>query len=84
MPHGERVQHILGFDSTSNVRAGKLFDIPVSGTPLMHSFKHMVMSIKHLRFMQNDIKLCVLVDTFHTLKSGAIKVAKELEIPLIL
>ena len=47
----------------------------------MHSFKHMVMSIKHLRFMQNDIKLCVLVDTFHTLKSGvptAIKVAKEL------
>ena len=54
---GARAAYIGGFDSTSNVRAGKLFGIPVSGTHAHALFKHMVMSIKHLRFMQNDIKI---------------------------
>ena len=37
--------------TTSNVRSGKLFGIPVSGTHAR--FKHMVMNIKLLKFMQN-------------------------------
>lgn len=79
---GTRTAYIGGFSSTSNVRAGKRFGLPVLGTHA-HSF---------VQAYQNDYTAfhkyakchqdCVfLVDTYDTLKSGipmAIKVAKEL------
>lgn len=79
---GARAAFIGGFNSTSNVRAGKLFDIPVSGThahAMVQAYGDEYIAFKKYAERHRD---CVfLVDTFHTLKSGvptAIKVAKEL------
>lgn len=79
---GTRASYLAGFEATSNVRAGKLFGIPVSGTHA-HS---MVQAYKdeYTAFMKyaESHKDCVfLVDTYDTLRLGvpnAIKVAKEL------
>jgi nicotinate phosphoribosyltransferase len=79
---GTRAAYLAGFDATSNVRAGKLFSIPVSGTHA-HS---MVQAYKdeYIAFHKyaSTHKNCVfLVDTYDTLRLGvptAIKVAKEL------
>lgn len=79
---GARAAYIGGFDSTSNVRAGKLFGIPVSGTHAHALVQTYGDEYKAFKIYAERHKNCVfLVDTFHTLKSGvptAIKVAKEL------
>lgn len=79
---GARASVIGGFESTSNVRAGKLFGIPVSGThahALVQAYKN---DYDAFHAYAKRHKNCVfLVDTYNTLKSGvptAIKVAKEL------
>lgn len=79
---GARAAVIGGVEATSNVRAGKKFGIPVTGTHA-HSF---VQAYKNeyeaFHAYARRHKDCVfLVDTYNTLKIGvptAIKVAKEL------
>ncbi|MEX0927880.1 MAG: nicotinate phosphoribosyltransferase [Balneolales bacterium] len=82
--HAARAAVIGGFDSTSNVRAGRDYQIPVSGT-MAHSF---VQSYDNERTAFRDFAAgrpddCVLlVDTYDTLSSGvpnAIAVGKEME-----
>lgn len=79
-----RAAVIGGFDSTSNVRSGRDYGIPISGT-MAHSFiQRYDDEITAFRdFAEVRAHDCVLlVDTYDTLKSGmpnAIKVAKEME-----
>jgi len=79
---GARAAIIGGFSSTSNVRAGKMFNIPVSGThahAMVQAYKSEYEAFHSYAKRHKD---CVfLVDTYNTLKSGvpnAIRVAKEL------
>lgn len=79
---GTRAAYIGGFDATSNVRAGKLFGIPISGThahALVQAYMNDYDAFKAYAQTHRD---CVfLVDTFDTLKSGvpnAIRIAKEM------
>lgn len=79
---GARAAMIGGFDSTSNVRAGKLFGIPISGThahSMVQTYDDEYTAFK--KYAERHKNCVFLVDTFHTLKSGvpnSIKVAKEL------
>lgn len=82
--YASRASMVGGFDATSNVRAGRDFAIPVSGT-MAHSF---IQSYENELQAFLDYAECwpdhcvLLVDTYNTLKSGvpnAIQVAKLLE-----
>ncbi|MEH7109348.1 nicotinate phosphoribosyltransferase [Bacillus sp. JJ1764] len=79
---GTRAAYLAGFQATSNVRAGKLFGIPVSGThahSMVQAYKDEYTAFHKYAATHKD---CVfLVDTYDTLRLGvpnAIKVAKEL------
>ncbi len=79
---GTRAAYLAGFDATSNVRAGKLFGIPVAGThahSMVQAYKDEYTAFHKYAETHKD---CVfLVDTYDTLRLGvptAIKVAKEL------
>lgn len=81
--YGARAAVIAGCDSTSNVLAGKMFDVPVSGT---HSHSWVMSFDSELQAFRAYAKAypqkcLLLVDTYDTLKSGipnAIKVFEEL------
>ncbi|HAT8860213.1 TPA: nicotinate phosphoribosyltransferase [Legionella pneumophila subsp. pneumophila] len=79
-----RAAIVGGFDSTSNVRVGRDYSVPVSGT-MAHSFiqsydsEIQAFSDYAEAWPENCI---LLVDTYNTLQSGvpnAIKIAKEME-----
>ncbi|WP_088007460.1 nicotinate phosphoribosyltransferase [Indiicoccus explosivorum] len=79
---GTRAAFIGGLEATSNVRAGKLFGIPVAGThahSLVQAYRNEYEAFHAYAKRHKD---CVfLVDTYDTLRSGvptAIRVAKEL------
>ncbi len=82
--YASRAAFIGGFDATSNVRAGRDYGIPVSGT-MAHSFVESyddeLTAFSHFAEVQPD-ECVLLVDTYDTLKSGlpnAIIVAKKME-----
>ncbi|TFD93569.1 nicotinate phosphoribosyltransferase [Jeotgalibacillus sp. R-1-5s-1] len=79
---GTRAAYIGGFAATSNVRAGKMFGLPVAGThshAMIQAYRDEYTAFKKYAETHRD---CVfLVDTYNTLKSGvpaAIAVAKEM------
>ncbi|MEX0380363.1 nicotinate phosphoribosyltransferase [Leuconostoc sp. MS02] len=78
---GTRAAYIGGFNATSNVRAGKLFNLPVSGThahALVQAYQNDYDAFTAYAKSHHDVVF--LVDTFDTLKSGipaAIRVAKK-------
>ncbi|MFV8815843.1 nicotinate phosphoribosyltransferase, partial [Aerococcus urinaeequi] len=80
---GARAAYIGGFDSTSNVRAGKLFNIPISGTHAHAMVQAYQSDYEAFKAYANAHEKCTfLVDTYDTLRSGvpnAIKVANEME-----
>lgn len=82
--YASRAAIIGGFDGTSNVQAGRDFNIPISGT-MAHSFvqsydDELTAFREFAEARPNDCVL--LVDTYDTLKSGvpnAIKVGQEMK-----
>ena len=81
--YGARATYIAGVKSTSNVLAGKMFDIPVRGTHAHSWVMSFPTEIDAFRAYANTFpNACLLlVDTFDTLKSGvpnAIVVFEEL------
>ncbi|MHB1345117.1 MAG: nicotinate phosphoribosyltransferase [Thermoleophilia bacterium] len=80
---GSRAAHIGGADATSNVLAGKLFGIPVSGTHAhswVMSFEDELTAFRAYADIYPD-NCVLLVDTYDTLTSGlpnALRVFEEL------
>lgn len=80
---GARTAIIGGFDSTSNVKAAKLFGIPCSGThahSFVQAYEDEKVAFKKYAAAHKDCYF--LVDTYDTLRSGiptAIEVADELK-----
>jgi len=82
--YGARAAYIGGVRTTSNVLAGKLFDIPVTGT---HSHSWVMSFDTELEAFEKYAEIypdncLLLVDTYNTLKSGvpnAIKVFNKLK-----
>src|SRR5699024_1218785 len=78
---GARASYIAGFDGTSNVLAGKLFDIPAKGT---HAHSWVQNHDSEEEAFTNFVdalpnQAVLLVDTYDTLKSGipnAIKIGE--------
>lgn len=79
---GTRAAFIGGANATSNVRAGKLFDIPVSGThahALVQAYGNDYDAF--MAYAKTHTDCVFLVDTYDTLRVGvptAIRVAKEM------
>lgn len=79
---GTRAAYIGGADATSNVRAGKIFGIPASGThahSLVQSYGNDYDAF--MAYAQTHKDCVFLVDTYDTLRLGvpnAIRVAKEM------
>lgn len=82
--YGARAALISGCSSTSNVLAGKMFDIPISGTHAhswVMSFPDEITAFREYAKLFPDACL-LLVDTYDTLEQGipnAITVFKELK-----
>ncbi|WP_071458424.1 nicotinate phosphoribosyltransferase [Bacillus massilinigeriensis] len=78
---GTRAAYLAGFDSTSNVRAGKLFGIPVAGThahSMVQAYRDEYTAFR--KYAETHRNCVFLVDTYDTLRSGvpnAIRVARE-------
>jgi len=78
---GTRAAYLAGFDATSNVRAGKLFGIPTSGThahAMVQAYRDEYRAF--CKYAETHKDCVFLVDTYDTLRSGvptAIRVAKE-------
>lgn len=82
--HASRAAFIGGFEATSNVVAGKDFNIPISGTmahSFIQSYDDELTAFRDFAKSHPDNTI-LLIDTYDTLKSGlpnAITVGKEMK-----
>lgn len=81
--HVARSTHLVGFTATSNVLAGKIYDIPISGT-MAHSFvtafeKEIDAFAAYAKTFPNNTVL--LIDTYDTLEGArnAVRIARQLK-----